>query len=263
MPFRGRVGFRKPPAGTLLNHQHPLVPDESWPLTETGVVRDFAKNFRITDLRGGLFVDSPFGLALAHTSTADRSILASVESFVIPTQYFTAMLLYRKTDATLRASGAFGVAAGASSNRCGVSLPFSDGIVYWDFGGTVGGVTRLSVSGLTFGNDVWFFTTGARGMEIWQNGILRAANSANPTRVSSANAYELGTHGSQPSDLAQFGGFHLWRRQLAPADIKHLSTHPWAFFRAPFFDLFYTAQAVPNIGWGRVLSDERNQVVLP
>jgi hypothetical protein len=260
MPFRGRVGFRKPPAGTLLNVQHPLVPDESWPLTETGVVRDFGRKFEITDLRGGKFVDSPFGLALAHTSTADRSTLASVESFVLPTQVLTAMLLYRKTDATLRGSGAFGVAGGVSSNRCGVSLPFSDGIVYWDFGGTAA-AQRLSVSGLTFGNDVWFFTTGARGMEIWQNGILAAANSNNPTRISSANAYQLGTHGGQASDLAQFGGFHLWRRQLERADIKYLSTHPWAFFRAPFFDLLYTAQAVPNTGWGRMLSDERNQRV--
>lgn len=263
MRFRGRVGFRKPPAGTFLNVQHPLAPDASWPLIETGVVRNFAKKFEISDTRGGQFVDSSFGLALAHTSTADRSTLASDSSLVLPTQYFTAMLLYRKTDATLRSSGAFGISGGTGGNRCGASVPDSDGIVYWDFGGIGEPSQRLKVSGLTFGSDVWFFTTGARGMEIWQNGIVRAASSSNPTRTSTSNAYQFGTHGAKASDLAEFGGFHLWQRQLEPGDIKYLSAHPWAFFGASFFELLQVGPPPPNVGWGRLLSDERNQVVLP
>jgi hypothetical protein len=245
-----------------LNVQHPLVPDHSWPLTETGVVRNFGRKFGISDLRGGQFVTSPFGLALAHTATGDKSNLDINSPFVLPTQYFSAMLLYQKRDAINRISGAFGISGATVAQLCDVRLPTNTGIANWDFGGQTEGTTRLSVSGLTFGADIWFFTTGARGMEIWQNGILVAANSANPTRTSASNKeFQLGTYGGGASDLANFGGFHLWRRQLEPGDIKHLSAHPWAFFRAPFLDLLSTAPPLVITGFGRILSDERNRRV--
>lgn len=79
----------------------------------------------------------------------------------------------------------------------GAHMPYTDGTVYFDFGGFSEGSTRLSVGGLTIKkHDVWAFTVGRRGMEIWQNGIRRASNGGTPTRTNTGGgAWGLGPNG--------------------------------------------------------------------
>lgn len=64
-------------------------------------------------------------------------------------------------------------------------FPFSDGNIYWDFGGA-SSPNRLILTSPTFHNDdVFVCCAGARGTEIWQNGTLMASNAtpitASPT----------------------------------------------------------------------------------
>lgn len=148
-----------------------------------------------------------------------------------PTGPASVVLHYRKLDTTNRVSGAFGFANVGTGPILGCHLPYSDGTVYWDYGGNTAGTTRLSVAGLSFGDDVWVFTTGARGMEIWQNGILRASNAANPTRTNTAADWGLFTYSITNADFAESGCCLLYKRQLEVEAIHALTIDPWTPFR--------------------------------
>ena len=158
----------------------------------------------------------------------------SADESWIPTTETTIVIGWRKTDATNRNTTAFGVGTGSIDNvsRCGVHLPYGDGTVYWDFGNTTSG--RLSVGGLTFGNDLWVLTTGPRGMEIWQNGYLRASKTASATRtVNGSLPFSLcrGNGASNASDLAECWMFRMYNRQLSRSLIAETFRDPWGLYR--------------------------------
>ncbi len=143
-----------------------------------------------------------------------------------PTGQACVTLLYRKRDTTNRTSQAFEGAA--SPGRFQAHLPWSDGVVYFDYGGDTG-ASRVSVGGLTFGNDVWSFNNSPTGLQIWQNGILRASNnSASPTRTSSP----LSMFGSA-ADAANTAVFLVHNRSLTGSEIASLAQNPWQIFRPP------------------------------
>lgn len=89
---------------------------------------------------------------------------------------------------TATGSNNYGTLAGTITNdnqRFQVSLPYSNGYYYFDFGGT-SGANRLSASGITYNEkDVWVFSAGSRGMEIWRNGLLVQSSSTPVTRSQS------------------------------------------------------------------------------
>lgn len=175
------------------------------------------------------------GLALETTNADGLTYLdfGNSTTLGIPTTAATIVLTYRKTDASARISSAFGVFQTGvdGTTRCGAHLPYVDNTIYFDFGGTTEGTSRLSVAGLTFGDDTWVFTTGARGMEIWQNGVLRASNSGTPTRVATTTSFALfsGQGVSPASDLAQCEDLKVYTTQLSSGLCQHLS-HPQTRF---------------------------------
>ena len=176
------------------------------------------------------------GTYLAHTSTLDRANLFEAGDAVawVPTQEITICLGYEKRDATLRGAGAFGVGNNTNAERCQALIPFTDGTVYWDFGGVTEDATRESVAGLTTsGYHSWGFTSGPRGMEIWQDGLIRSSNSANPTRSSSAVAYQLGHAVSVNSDLANYYWVFMHRTQLPFELLRRVLLDPYNTILAP------------------------------
>jgi len=161
--------------------------------------------------------------AIIHDNTSDLTELVSNASNVIPANGVTILVGYEKRDATLRASGGFGVNNVINTERCGVHLPYSDGTVYWDFGGAVSGSTRLAVSGLTVtGRHEWAFTSGSRGMEVWQDGIKVGSNAVNPTRTAGTDGYRLGYHAGTISDLANYYYFIVIQGQISESRLAHL-----------------------------------------
>lgn len=174
---------------------------------------------------GGLCVE-------CAASGTGNSVALGASNLYLTTTAVTVVIGYRKTDSTLRTAAAFGVENGAGpdvTTRCGAHLPYSDGVVYWDFGGVTAGSTRVTYSSGVFGDDTWVFTVGARGMEIWQNGFLRASNAATPTRTSTTNPMLLfsgqGNVGAGISDLAQVTDFKLYPTQVSKELCRFLS-HP-------------------------------------
>lgn len=131
------------------------------------------------------------------------------------------------------------------NERCGAHFPYTDGTLYFDFGGADSGQTRIQVAGLTYAeSDVFVLSVGPRGMEIWQNGKLRASNGSNPSRT--ANTYPWGFGGNNTS-ASGFSPNAIWyaagvaKRQFPSAVNERLSADLWgtAFAASPrriYFD---------------------------
>ena len=144
----------------------------------------------------------------------------------LPTTQITVLHKHKVTGALVNACG-FGLRGGGFSNRCGTNIPFS-GKIYWDFGGVAEGVTRLSKVG-TPDDDVWVFTAGPRGMEIWRDGELWASNAATPGRIqNSALPFGLGGAGDVWQAPGRDTAFGVGDRQMAASEIVTLSRDPWA-----------------------------------
>ena len=96
------------------------------------------------------------------------------------------VLLVRRRTAALSNSFPFGCRdnLGTLTGRLGGFIPFTDGIIYWDFGGDTA-PKRLTWSGYTLGSDVerWAFRAGKLGMAIYFNGTKVASSSTAVTRI--------------------------------------------------------------------------------
>lgn len=185
--------------------------------------------FKATFVNGAFSAHDGDGEYVGLGGTTQHVVLLTDASLYIPTTAVTVCFGYKKRDATLRSSSAFGIPTATAGQKIGAHLPFTDGTVYWDFGGATEDTTRESVAGLTTsGYHTWGFTAGPRGMEIWQDGALRSSNTATPTRSSSALDFRLGQHTSPGgSDLANYYWFFLHRDQLPVGLISAILRDPY------------------------------------
>jgi hypothetical protein len=134
---------------------------------------------------------------------------------------------------TGRVASLFGINTVANTNeRMQAHCPWSDGVIYWDFGGFSGN-NRLSVSGqnLSVGNwDHFVFSAGEIGMQIWRNGKLIGSNSTLITRVSNSNTLLIGASnmhdqfGNIYCHLGKIDDFRIYNRALTPSEIQLLYT---------------------------------------
>lgn len=208
------------------------------PMWHGGAEWDYVRNQPLTPTTslGGLptWALSRRGMVSEATFGAQRGLSFGTSDFV-PLDNVSILIHKRKTDGTNRASAHFGpYQSSASNQRCGATLPYSDGNIYFDFGGFSNGNTRLTVGGLTFGDDFWMFTVGPRGMECWQNGYLRGSHGNRGTRSASAAPFYIHLGNSevvQDSDSAECAFFAMWNYQLSYDDCRDLSVDPWQLIR--------------------------------
>ncbi len=140
----------------------------------------------------------PFGVEVRRLSGGPASRVRQFPAAQLSTTEATIVL--RGQALALGTSGEIGEdSAGSLSHRLGSHLPYSDGRVYWDFGGATSGTNRVDVGGLSFSRgDTWVLSAGPRGMEIWQNGILRASHGNAPTRSASTSGWwGIGAHNTE------------------------------------------------------------------
>lgn len=153
------------------------------------------------------------------------------ETFLASTNV-SVVVAQKKLDTTNRGSAPFGTFSGPGS-RCSAHMPFSDGNVYWDFGGT-GGANRLSVStaGLDLRQDnIWVFTAGSHGSEIWFNGHRLASQTTAITRAVDVATYTINAAQGVNGDVAVYSAFYVYQRVLQESEIKRLAVDPYAPFR--------------------------------
>jgi hypothetical protein len=107
---------------------------------------------------------------------------------------------------------------------------------FFDWGGDVGGTSRLYLSGqliANYGDDVLILTVGPRGMELWRNGRLVGNQSGAAARVQTNDGQEfrLGAGGGTNAAATDFSLAITWARQLSVGEIASLWDDPEVLFR--------------------------------
>jgi len=171
------------------------------------------------------------GLTWTNAAATNAAVILFSNSTMLPLTQATVILGGNTT--TTAVNGDIGVNSATTTHRLGAHLPYTDNKVYWDFGGTGVGTTRLVTTGTVTRseNDVWALTTGPRGMEIWQNGLLIASNTAQPTRSVSTAEWGLGPQGlfSGTRPAGKWWMVGLSSRQAPTALLQKLTSPKAAF----------------------------------
>jgi hypothetical protein len=212
-----------------------------------------------------LSVDKGPALGASATAGTTGRIVVGPANRYMSEANVTIVSHYEKTDTTNRNSGMFAMTVSASSSESvSAEVPWSDGTVYWDFGGFTN--HRISAAGLAFGNDTWVFRAGDLGMQMYQNGLLRANTATPAVRTLGGGSLWLFYGGSGAgqgtTDAARFRTFLIYDRNLTDREIQLLSRNPLAPFtlkqrerlpRAPFSGTINLSQ---SIGFQQVVDYE-------
>ncbi len=251
MPGQGCWGNSQPPAGVALDRGHPWAQhlQHLWPFNDGGAgaggtTQDVAAGAVGQFKSGAVWRRGGHGTgAYCEIGTNNQVLLGTTDGLQLPTHDCTILLGQTKLDpATLAPSFSFAVDDGGDATlRLNAQLPWSDGVTSFDFGGASEGTTRLSVSGLTYGDDFWAFTAGPRGMEIWQNSILRASNAGNPTRGTTSAPFALGAAIGKAvtADRVLAWYFAVFAKQLPKGTLAGLSALPFAMFAPPVWRRYF------------------------
>jgi hypothetical protein len=159
----------------------------------------------------GTNVPTPSGL-ISFASINGGIDIAADSSEILPTAQVTVLLIHRKIDTTVRAGTAFGVDGGAAGNRCGAHVPYNDGTIYFDFGGTTNGTTEVQATGLaqSLNPRAWVFVAGPHGMAIYLDGVLLASHATAAARTSTTAPFILNQgNGGGTSDMHEVSFFAL------------------------------------------------------
>lgn len=212
----------------------------NWPLahkTPTAQVDPLRRSMSPTNAPGVNMGYTRRGRAVLFETPGggQRLNISSPASLELPTAATSVLYVARKRDSTFRQSGAFGNFSAETSAVFGAHVPWDDGVVYWDFGNN-SSPGRVSVAGLSFnqskyGDDVWIFTAGAHGSEIWQNGIFRAGHTTGISRSSAAINWGLGSYQVTNNDAVDVSCFRVWNRRLSWGEIALLTSDPFAVDR--------------------------------
>ena len=160
---------------------------------------------------------------------------------LIPTDQGTVAIIRRKTDTTNRASTLFGFRQAPTQNdnvRCGAHVPYSDGVVYWDFGGS-GAPYRLTVSGLSFTTEVerWVFVAGSKGSSIWRNGKRLANQTSSVSRSAETSNWALnggnGINDNQGGDSQEIYYVAVLRAEWNQAQVLDWTANPFSLLAPP------------------------------
>lgn len=249
----------KPPPGTNLDVNHPLCPDYCWPfLSPQGTQRALCKAPILKDssLKSQMYVASSsmvpggkYGLSRRRAGTAASLYLAEsiveVDRVVGTTQGFTLLIAHKHTSGNQGAI--IGVDTATAAQQLFVLLPWSDSTVGWVYGSSAAGSVSIPLSSLTLGDDLWMFTAGNRGVEMWQNGILRAATTTGvPTRNTGATLFKMPAWTAGNDFFGDTALIMTWRRELPQAALKVLSENPWQVFQPSNFLALDTVGAPPT-----------------
>ena len=191
-------------------------------------------------------------------------LLDGISNNLIGTKGATLLAVTRKTDATSRQSAVFNHGNATISDFFSFHYPWSDGVVYADFGG-VTGANRISYTYTRPGElKKVVFAAGSGGSRVVENGVVKASQTAAIVRTDSAsrcrwNRYENTATG----DLCEIFLGVIWNCELSRDACIALSNNPWQLFApiAVYYDSGVAVVAggssnrIIGGGWGgRVIS---------
>lgn len=169
------------------------------------------------------------------TGTLDAGLIiaADGDDLFPSTTDATIFVVRRSLDTTARDSSLFGYTA-SDTDRVSTSAPWSNGILYFDFGGTAA-AQRIDVAFAksTSVDYLVFVAGGGKGREVWRNGIKIAGDTAkNGSRAATAANFRIG---SQVSTVASDGEeiylFGISNRAWSDIEIASWTKNPWQIFK--------------------------------
>lgn len=152
----------------------------------------------------------------------------------IPNQGWTliVVMVYGSALGTGQSVGPF-IGGGALNLRANPYFGSANAVSF-DFGGAVEGTTRCSATVPTSAGTLanYVFTTGPRGMEVWNKGRLLNSNAANPIHASTT-AYPFGVgdcYGGN-SGNGQYFLVAAVPTQISKCSAQEISDNPWQLFK--------------------------------
>jgi hypothetical protein len=166
------------------------------------------------------------GLAadITTSDSANRIQISSSVDAIVPLDRVTIVVIRQKKDTTLRTCTNWG-----SSSDFGGTAPYSDGLLYWEFG-----APNTTSSGLTWDTrvDHLIYIAGTqKGREVWRNGIRIAKTSDTNARSSDTNPFYVGSYGAFASDIEYVYLFGVFDREWTDEQCISWSQNPWQLFR--------------------------------
>jgi len=229
IPNWGKYRDKKPTVRVQVNWNNPI--SNLLVISTNDFKSNLVNNTPITTNGGTLKNDY-----LEHDNTSDYTELESTNDSILSLSEVSIILGYKKTDAILRDSGAFGFKTATASNKCAVRLPYNiDSKVYWDFGGNTTNISRAISNVLTYGDDIWAFNASVSKslMQIYQNGLLVKEIASAVTRTRASAKFTLGCNtNTVDSDLAIFKFINVFNRALKSEEIKDLSIYPYQLLKS-------------------------------
>lgn len=226
---------RQPQYRTEINKHSPLYRGTTelilpLGLTAPTMIRGFSPFINAGTITGGV---GELGRNISiDTATLDGGVViaSDADDIITSTSSCTILLIRRSKDTVARESMLFGYAVSAA-DRVLTHAPWSDGNLYWDFGGT-GASQRISVAfAKSTTPDYLAFVAGpTKGREVWRNGIKIVGDATKTgARVATAANFRIGAVGTN-SDLEEFYYFHVLNRELSDIELKSWYEKPWQIF---------------------------------
>jgi hypothetical protein len=237
---RPRRYLEKPSDAVLVNWGHPLAMgiDLVLALTEGQGVANGTRPILDASIHHDLTINNNSGNIAWVENTPGKGLYLAGDSDYINmtgvlqgTQFGTTVLLIqRKTDTTLRNSAAFGN-PGFTGDRFQVHLPFSDGTIYWDFGGATP-PNRLSYAGVSWDTKPHMFalSAGGKGSSIWMDGQKLASQSTAIGKAADQNGLKIGVTWDNFGDLHELYFFAISGEQWSDDLISWWFAEPYGMF---------------------------------
>jgi hypothetical protein len=167
----------------------------------------------------------------------------STSSFAISREITTSVSI--SVWMTLRAVGRQSTMFGfESGSRMQTHCPWSDGNIYWDFGGSAA-PNRLTVSGQSFALNAWnhmVFIAGAIGSQVWRNGLLIGSSSTAISRTAGNDFFSIGKTGADRHS-GQIDDFTVYNTALTANEVREIYRlgRGYGVFPEPDFDEGFAA----------------------
>ena len=178
------------------------------------------------------------GVGASFSSGGYASLTTNADKYLSTTGGSALVVMSRNGAAQAATAFAFGTYT-ISAYRFSAHIPYSDDLIYWDFGDATG-PNRLSVASGIVQNRVHAFvlTAGAAGMRIYRDGQLIASSSTAVTRGNPTGCFfgvgidpnNSGSVTSMADTAATYYQQAFWNNQLPDALALSLSANPWQLF---------------------------------
>lgn len=194
-----------------------------FPFTEgAGSPVDVIRSFSGTLINGATWGSNAFGTCVScPTSSGGVSLGTEGTNITLPTGDVTLLVIRRLRDTILDTGGYMVRLGGDGAADCITVLgPYSDGTVYFDYGGS-SGAHRISWAGYTPATTVerWAFSQGSAGGKIYSGGTLRATGTQG-TRTAGSSVLNVNFDAAAPGSVRQeFNHFALLSEQWSDATV--------------------------------------------